>query len=74
MAPAVRSRLKKRIETVAGRSIESLSSKAIAAHAPGTRFLETKGLGHRRILHSSSVAEAVVSFLKGPPSQAVIDV
>ena len=42
--------------------------KAIAAHAPGTRFLETKGLGHRRILHSSSVAEAVVSFLKAPPS------
>ncbi len=91
MAPSVMFWLKNRIETLVGRSIETVSTsncvtdsristlvihdrddkevpvtdgKAIAADAPGTRFLETNGLGHRRILHSSSVAETVVRFLK----------
>jgi pimeloyl-ACP methyl ester carboxylesterase len=91
MAPAVRRRLKQRIEKVAGRPIVSISSshcvtdsnvttlvihdrhdkevpvsdgRAIAAHAPRTSFMETEGLGHRRILLSSSVAEAAVDFLK----------
>jgi pimeloyl-ACP methyl ester carboxylesterase len=91
MAHAVRRCLRKRIEKVAGRPIQSISisnfvndsnvttlvihdrhdkevpvsdGKAIARHAPSTSFMETEGLGHRRILLSSSVAEAVVDFLK----------
>ena len=38
--------------------------KAIAAGASDTSFLETIGFGHRRILHASAVADAVVEFLK----------
>lgn len=98
MAPAVRRRLRKLIEKVAGRPIQSISissfvndsnvttlvihdrhdkevpvddGKAIACHALSTSFLETEGLGHRRILLSSSVAEAVVDFLKDEMSAGV---
>jgi pimeloyl-ACP methyl ester carboxylesterase len=43
---------------------------AIAEGSPSTRFVETAGLGHRRILLSSFVADAVADFLKGENENA----
>jgi hypothetical protein len=100
IAPAVLDYIKERIEKVAGRPVEALSTRAfveasklpamvihdkndrevpvnegcaIAASSPSTRFVETTGLGHRRILLSSFVADAVADFLKGENENAASD-
>lgn len=97
VAPASIAFMTKRIEKVAGRPIEALSTgsfvaasglpamvihdkndkevpvadgSAIAAGSPGTRFVMTAGLGHRRILLSRFVVDAVADFLKGENENA----
>jgi pimeloyl-ACP methyl ester carboxylesterase len=97
IAPAALAYIKERIEKVAGRPVETLSTRAfvaasklpamvihdkndkevpvtegsaIAEGSPSTRFVETVGLGHRRILLSAFVADAVADFLKGENENA----
>ena len=47
--------------------------EAIAERAPEAQFLPTEGLGHRRILFSSLVADAIVDFVRdgAPKSRRV---
>ncbi len=43
--------------------------QAIADRSPAARFLPTEGLGHRRILRSSMVADAIVEFVRDGDSR-----
>jgi hypothetical protein len=45
------------------REVPFADGAAIAAVWPGARFLETSGLGHRRVLRDPAVVEAVVDFV-----------
>ena len=45
------------------RDVPSSDGEAIARAWPGARFVETTGLGHRRIVHDPSVVARAVAFL-----------
>jgi pimeloyl-ACP methyl ester carboxylesterase len=47
------------------REVAVTQAKKIASAYPQTRFVETKGLGHRRILADKSVVTATLDFLAG---------
>ena len=47
------------------REVPCADGAAIAAAWPGARFLETSGLGHRRVLRDAAVVAAVAGFLDG---------
>ena len=45
------------------REVPASHGRALAAAWPGARWLETAGLGHRRLLHDPGVVSAVVGFI-----------
>lgn len=43
------------------------SSEEIALAWPGARFIKTRGLGHRRIIHDESVINNIIDFINDSP-------
>ena len=55
------------------REVPCADGAAIAAGWPGARFLETGGLGHRRVLRDAAVVASVAGFVAGEEAGAAED-
>ncbi|HEU0108326.1 MAG TPA: alpha/beta fold hydrolase [Vicinamibacteria bacterium] len=55
------------------REVPFTDGAAIAAAWPGARFLETSGLGHRRVLRDPAVVASIAGFVAGAEAGAAED-